>query len=405
MRITGWALEIGNKDIEVSKKEEEKPRKSSLTGRGRLSQLVSVYKWLPSLKPQHSAAAVLVVVGLIWGGFEIRSRMTHVYEYDARITGNLITISSRVPGWITKIPVREGQVIGVGDVLTVIDKQESELLVRQLRSEVKATDASLNRLHARRDLVAKQTESQYQTAVSSLNGAKSVVQALKVHSEVARAELQRTRTLFKKKVIPRIQLEQAMTRAQQVNVEYQKALASLQSSEARLDEAAANLNRVQVLDEEGQVLRQRIEQLGAKLERQKIDLTDRTIKSKIKGVVDKIFVDVGEYVTPAQRLAIIHDPNKIWVEANIKETEVRKLRIGQSVDISVDAFPDLEIIGKVEAIGNSTTSEFALLPTPNPSGNFTKITQRLPVRIKVDQEKGLLRPGMMVEVNIDIRDR
>ena len=196
-----------------------------------------------------------------------------------------------------------------------------------------------------------------------------------------------------------------MTRAQQVNVEYQKALASLQSLEARLDEAAANLNRVQVLDEEGEVLRQRIEQLGAKLERQKIDLTDRTIKSKIRGVVDKIFVDVGEYVTPAQRLAIIHDPDKIWVEANIKETEVRKLRIGQSVDISVDAFPDLEIVGRVEAIGNSTTSEFALLPTPNPSGNFTKITQRLPVRIKVEQEEGLLRPGMMVEVNIDIRDQ
>ncbi len=403
--MTAWAHEIASKDIAVTKKEEKKSEASSFTSLGRFSALVSVYKWFPGLKLQHLAAAVLVMVGLIWGGFEIRSRMTHVYEYDARITGNLITISSRVPGWITEIPVREGQIIGVGDVLTVIDKQESKLLVRQLGSEVKATDASLDRLHARRDLVAKQSESQYQTAVSSLNGAKSVVQALKVHREVARTELQRTKTLFKKKVIPRIQLEQAMTRAQQVNVEYQKALASLQSLEARLDEAAANLNRVQVLDEEGEVLRQRIEQLGAKLERQKIDLTDRTIKSKIRGVVDKIFVDVGEYVTPAQRLAIIHDPDKIWVEANIKETEVRKLRIGQSVDISVDAFPDLEITGRVEAIGNSTTSEFALLPTPNPSGNFTKITQRLPVRIKVEQEEGLLRPGMMVEVNIDIRDQ
>lgn len=360
---------------------------------------------LPGLKPQHLAAAVLVVVGLIWGAFEIHSRMTHVYEYDARITGNLITVSSRVPGWITQIPVREGETIKVGDVLTVLDQQDSELLVRQLEAEVRATAASLKRLHARRDLVAKQSESQYQTAVSSLDGAKSVVEALKVHREVAQAELQRTQTLFKKKVIPRIQLEQAMTRAQQVNVEYHKAVAGLQASEARLDEAAANLNRVQVLDEEGQVLRQRVEQLRAKLERQKIDLADRTIKGKINGVVDKIFVDVGEYVTPAQRLAIIHDPNTIWVEANVKETEIRKLKIGQRVDISVDAFPDLDIIGTVEAIGNSTTSEFALLPTPNPSGNFTKITQRLPVRIKVRQEKGLLRPGMMVEVNIDIRER
>lgn len=389
----------------MSKKQVEKSKTNALVGLRIFSRLVKVSQHLFALKLQHLAAAVLVIVGVVWGGFEIRSRMTHVYEYDARITGNLITVSSRVPGWITEIAVREGQAIKVGNVLTVIDKQESELLVRQLEAEVKATDASLNRLHARRDLVEKQSESQYQTAVSFLNGAKSVVEALKIHREVARTELKRTQILYKKKVIPRIQLEQAMTRAQQVNVEYQKALAGLQSSEARLDEAAANLNRVQVLDEEGQVLRQRIEQLGAKLERQKIDLTDRTIKSKINGVVDKIFVDVGEYVTPAQRLAIIHDPNSIWVEANIKETEVRKLKIGQSVDISVDAFPDLDIRGTVEAIGNSTTSEFALLPTPNPSGNFTKITQRLPVRIKVQQTKGLLRPGMMVEVNIDIRDR
>jgi len=357
------------------------------------------------LKPQHLAAVILVVLAVIWGALEIRSRITHVYEYDARISGNLITISSRVPGWITKIPVLEGEAIKVSDTLVVLDREESKLLTQQLEAEMKATAASIKRLHARRDLVAKQSETQYQTGVSALKGAKSVVEALKIHREVAQAELQRTQSLYKKKVIPRIQLEQAMTRAQQVNVEYHKSVAQLQSSEARLDEAAANLNRVQVLDEEGQVLRQRVEQLRAKFERQKIDLRDRTIKSRIEGVVDKVFVDVGEYVTPAQRLAIIHDPKTIWVEANIKETDVRKLKIGQSVEISVDAFPDLDITGTVDAIGNSTTSEFALLPTPNPSGNFTKITQRLPVRIKVDQEEGLLRPGMMVEVNIDIRER
>jgi len=395
---------VSQDQTEDSTKDDSKPAEKPA---GKARAFLSRRPLLGSLrlKPQHLAALVLVVLAVIWGALEIRSRITHVYEYDARISGNLITISSRVPGWITDIPVLEGQRIKVGDTLVVLDREESRLLVQQLEAEMKATAASIKRLHARRDLVAKQSESQYQTGVSSLKGAKSVVEALKIHREVAQAELQRTQSLYKKKVIPRIQLEQAMTRAQQVNVEYHKSVAQLQSSEARLDEAAANLNRVQVLDEEGQVLRQRVEQLRAKLERQKIDLRDRTIKSRIEGVVDKVFVDVGEYVTPAQRLAIIHDPKTIWVEANVKETDVRKLKIGQPVEISVDAFPDLDINGTVDAIGNSTTSEFALLPTPNPSGNFTKITQRLPVRIKVRQEKGLLRPGMMVEVNIDIRQR
>ena len=109
-------------------------------------------------------------------------------------------------------------------------------------------------------------------------------------------------------------------------------------------------------------------------------------------------------MTPGQRLALVHDPETIWIEANIKETEIRKLKIGQEVDVSVDAYPDTQFRGRVLSVGNATTSEFALLPSPNPSGNFTKITQRLPVRIAIEQQGGLLRPGMMVEINIDIRN-
>jgi len=140
------------------------------------------------------------------------------------------------------------------------------------------------------------------------------------------------------------------------------------------------------------------------LEKQKLDLADRTIRSSVPGVVDKTFVKVGEYVTPGQRLALVHDPAKIWIEANIKETLIRKLKPGQSVAVGVDAYPDIAFSGRVLSIGNATTSEFTLLPSPNPSGNFTKITQRVAVRIAIDQKDDLLRPGMMVEINIDIRN-
>ena len=120
-------------------------------------------------------------------------------------------------------------------------------------------------------------------------------------------------------------------------------------------------------------------------------------------LVDRVFVEEGEYVTPGQRLLLVHDPKKVWIDANVKETDIRKVKIGQTVDVTVDAFPDKKFAGKVTAIGNAATSEFALLPTPNPSGNFTKITQRLRVRVAIDQEQNLLRPGMMVEVFIDVR--
>ena len=104
-----------------------------------------------------------------------------------------------------------------------------------------------------------------------------------------------------------------------------------------------------------------------------------------------------------QGLLLVHDPKKIWIDANVKETDIRKVEVGQNVDVTVDAFPDKKFGGRVIAIGNAATSEFALLPTPNPSGNFTKITQRLRVRVAIDQEEKLLRPGMMVEIFIDVR--
>jgi membrane fusion protein (multidrug efflux system) len=201
----------------------------------------------------------------------------------------------------------------------------------------------------------------------------------------------------------------------------------VQASRDKLLEAEADRARLNVLDSEIAKLKYEEGWLRAQWQQQKLDLSDRSIRAPVNAVVDKTFVEIGEYVTPGQRLALVHDPETVWIEANVKETEVRKLRIGQEVDVAVDAYPgegsidkllgvvgieshdtgsaDHDFIGHIIAIGNSTTAEFALLPSPNPSGNFTKITQRLPVRIAINQKARKLRPGMMVEINIDIRDR
>ena len=130
------------------------------------------------------------------------------------------------------------------------------------------------------------------------------------------------------------------------------------------------------------------------------------MRSPIDGIVDDKFVQPGEYVAPGQRLLLIHDPKAVWISANVKETKLTDLRPGQPVTISVDAYPDQRITGRIERIGNAATSEFALLPSPNPSGNFTKIAQRVPIRIAVVQPPGNpLRPGMMVEVDVDTASR
>ncbi len=347
---------------------------------------------------------LVIAVAVFFGGREIYDRINFVYSDDSRIEADLITVSSRVAGWVTGLDVSEGSGISAGQVLLAIDSRESKLRVSELDARISSLDAEAGRLAAERRLVDDQTASLYSTERSRLDATKVAVSSLQPQLNLVRREYQRAKSLFERKVFSRRQLDQAENAKQQIERQNRMAVAERNAAEAKLKEAGAERARLAVIDGDIAILKHRKAELLVKREHQKLDLADRIIKSPVDGVVDKTFIKVGEYVTPGQRLALVHDPKKIWVEANIKETRIRELKIGQTVEVSVDAYPDIEFRGRVLTIGNATTSEFALLPSPNPSGNFTKITQRLPVRIAIEQKDGLLRPGMMVEINIDIRN-
>ena len=360
-------------------------------------------------RPSRKLLRLVLIVAILsvavyYGGREVTSRIDYVYTEDSRIQADLIVVSSRVDGWVTSLGITEGSTIAVGNVLAAIDSRESKLRVVELKAQISGIEAERSRLAAERRLVDEQTASLYSSERSQLESAQVTVSSLQPQLDLAKRELQRAKSLFDRKVFSRRQLDQADTALQQIDRENRMAVADLKAAQAKLKEAGAERTKLDVLDGEISILKHRKAEMMARLEHQKLDLADRTIKSPVNGVVDKTFVKVGEYVTPGQRLALVHDPDKIWIEANIKETQIRKLKIGQRVELGVDAYPDIAFEGRVLSIGNATTSEFALLPSPNPSGNFTKITQRLPVRIALQQKDGLLRPGMMVEVNIDIRN-
>ena len=354
---------------------------------------------------QRSIVFVVILAIVVLVGFEVRDRVTHISESDARIASHLVTISSRVAGWVTNVSVEEGDAVTVAQVLAIIDDRESRLRVRQLEAQVRIIGADRDRLAAERELIDAQTRSRLETQQARLNAARASVSALEAQTELAAAELGRTRSLFNKKVVSRQELETAQAEARRLEGQHRMAIAELEESRAKLVEERAERARLKVLDKQLEKLGHEQAEFQARLEQQKLDLTDRTIRSPVTGVVDKTFVDVGEFVTPGQRLAVVHDPADIWVEANIKETQIRKLALGLPVEIFIDAFPDDTFSGEIISIGHSTTGSFALLPNPNPSGNFTKITQRLPVRIAIAQREQKLRPGMMVEVRIDVRGR
>jgi membrane fusion protein (multidrug efflux system) len=171
-----------------------------------------------------------------------------------------------------------------------------------------------------------------------------------------------------------------------------------------LSVASGGRRQLQVLETQLMVLARQADEIRAEIKRKDFDIEDRTIVSPSDGRIVMTFVRSGEHVSAGQRILMFHDPNQIWVEANIKETDVGLLEPGMKATIRVDAYRGTTIEGKVHRIGQAATSKFALLPDPNPSGNFTKITQRLPVRIQLEKVDHRLRPGMMVEVDIAVRN-
>ena len=356
------------------------------------------------IRPVFIVAVILSVVSVYFLSIEVHNRIAFINEEDARIHADLTTISSRVAGWITKIPAVEGEKIIAGTVLIQVDNRESRILVSELEAQAAGLNAERSRLAAERILVASQIASRLVSEQSRVSAAKVVVSSLRPQRGLAERELNRAKNLYANKVTSRRQLDQAETKYQQTDREYQISLADLQAAKSRIKEAEADRARLGVLAADVIVLEQRVSETRARIERQRLDVTDRAVKSPINGVIDKTFVNVGEYVTPGQRLLLVHNPAGIWVEANVKETVVSKLSVGQSVNIHVDAYPDEAFIGTVANIGSAATSQFALLPTPNPSGNFTKITQRMPIRITIEKPDPRLRPGMMVEVKIAIEE-
>ncbi len=345
-------------------------------------------------------AAILVgVAGLLYW---VYGRYTNVVVYDARIKADMIMISSRIDGWVTEVPVSEGDVLRTGQPLIMIDNRESSLRLREIDAQRKSLQAERLRIEAEIRMIDQQTRGRFEASRAALNSAKAAKSGMDAELEQIRNDFERAQSLLQKRVISRQRWEALRTAYRLAGQQVLKGEADVAKANADVMEAQADRQRMDVLQGRIASLRFDEERLNTQLERQQLDLTDRTIKAPSDGKIDRIFIDPGEYVARGQRLLLLHNPAVIWVEANIKETDIRDVKLGATAKIGVDAYPDLAVVGEVVRIGNAATNQFALLPSPNPSGSFTKITQRLPVKIAVPQTNGLLRPGMMVEVEIAI---
>jgi membrane fusion protein (multidrug efflux system) len=331
-------------------------------------------------------------------------RWSHVYVNDSRIAANVVALGSEVTGRVMEINVMAGDRVKQGDLLLRLDSRQAALQLRELEAEDARIVAQQNQLRAQQAMIEAQVRSRLEAGLAQLRASEAEHRATQAELQAARSDYERQLSLRRSGAVSTQQFEAVRASYLTAQQKELRAAAGIESARAATAVIESEAAQATVIDRQIAVLDAQKTALDARRARQQVDLDDRELRAAFDGVIDATFVDVGEHVSPGSRLLMYHDPARIWVDANVKETEFRRLKLGAAATVRVDAYPDRAFKGEVVRLGNAATSEFALLPSPNPSGNFTKVTQRLPVRMAIDQEALLLRPGMMVEVAIDVGD-
>ena len=354
-------------------------------------------------RPLRLAAAVLVlVVVLALAGNWLAARWTHVFLDDARVATNLVTVSSEVSGKIGDVAVIAGDKIENGTLMISIDREQAELELRVLEAQAVGLKSQQNQLREQQGMIRAQVASKLDAGRAQIAAAEAAHHASEASLERARSQFSRVSTLTDRAISSKQSLDDAQASQLVAQQQELSTAAGVEAARANLAVIKADELQIIVLDRQIATLDAQLSALEAQQSQKRIDLTKRSINAAFSGVIDATFVDTGEYVSPGTRLLIYHNPEHIWIDANVKETDFQRLKMGAPASITVDAYPGQVFEGKIAKLGEAATSQFALLPSPNPSGNFTKVTQRLPIRISVEQKDNLLRPGMMVEVSVDV---
>jgi len=347
--------------------------------------------------------ALVLLVALGGAGRWLHWQFTHIVLDDARVAGDMVMLASRVPGWVQALPVSAGDRLDQGALLVQVDAREAALAVAELEARIAGIAARQAELQARLSMVDRQSESQHAAAAARLEAARATLTGAEAERAFAEAEFLRADRLVATGAGTPQRVEQLRSLRELGRHRAIGAGAEIRQAEALMAAALAAREEMAVIARQIEGLGHQARELAATRDRAALDMADRTITMPFAGVVDRIFVDPGEYVLAGQRILLVHNPDEIRIEANVKETDIRHFQIGTPVRVTAVAGRGRVFEGRVDRLVQSATSEFALLPSPNPSGNFTRITQRLPLRVRLDPPPpaGLLRPGMLVKIEAE----
>ncbi|WP_375446993.1 HlyD family secretion protein [uncultured Fibrella sp.] len=343
---------------------------------------------------------IVIVAAAYWGFTAYRRGQQYESTDNAQIEGTSAPVLARVAGYVQEVNVDDYATVKRGQPLLTIDPQEYEVALQQAEADYQSTLADIKTAQA--DLASAQAN--IRNVAQNLRVTQSAAAVQAVRRNKAQADLQRDQNLFNDQSLTRKQLDDSrnnvdvQTQTYQSNQE-QIGLARTQEgvAQAGIQKAQASIQKMQAV----------LKVKAAAIENAKLRLTYAKLTAPIAGKIGKKNAVVGQYVQPGQTLMTIVNDSTFWVIANMKETQLEKVVVGQPVDIKVDAYPDLDIKGRVASLSEATGARFALLPPDNSSGNFVKITQRVPVKIEIlnpEKYKNKLRAGLSVDAAVRIAD-
>ncbi|HUR94697.1 MAG TPA: HlyD family secretion protein [Gemmatimonadales bacterium] len=331
---------------------------------------------------------ILAIALATWGVRRYLYGRTHVSTDNAQVDGHITSIAPRVAGFIDRVPVEENQHVKAGDTLVVLDQRDLVVRLQQAEAELRTAQSAVGSGRS-----AGQATAQLQATRAEAASARAAVAAAEATLRQATADFERYRGLAASKIVSAQQLDAAQAARDQAvaNVEAARRQAAAAGSQVSASGAA-----VRGADA-------RLAAAQSAVENARLQLGYATLLSPDDGIVARRNAEPGALVQIGQNLMSIVPDTNVWVTANLKETQLAKVEVGDAVEFDVDAYDGLTFHGKVESLSPATGAKFALLPPDNATGNFTKVVQRVPVRIAVDGSADPahpLRPGMSVDVTI-----
>jgi membrane fusion protein (multidrug efflux system) len=342
--------------------------------------------------------ALMVIVGGVYGFRTFVFYEHHATTDDAQIDGHIDPVLARVSGYVTEVLVKDNQEVHAGDVLVRIDPKDLQAKVDQEQAALVNAQAAVAVAVANvANMRAAQASSRAKAASSQAD-----VTAARSKQEMTAADLERYKTLVAKEEISQQQFDAARAAADSARA---SAEASRSTAEAARPPADAGAAQIEAAQRQVAAAQASVVQHQATLEAAKLQLSYAVVTAPATGIVSKKAVEVGQYVQAGQPLLAIVEGTDTWVSANFKETQLAKMHPGQTVEIEVDAYPGHVFHGRVESLSAATGARFSLLPPDNATGNFTKVVQRVPVKIVFTDPPDPNRPlrvGMNVSVVVNL---